>query len=86
MEGSPSSCDDPSEYMPPAESPTASESELGKAELIAIDYLRLGYRNADRKGADPARKKARRNSYTPAQMEIIRVAYIDRNRGYMGGS
>ena len=74
MEGPSSSYDSHPEYIPPAESATAIESYLETEELVVIDYMRFGYRSAGRKGADPARKKAFRNSYAQSQTEIIRVA------------
>ena len=84
MERSSSSYDGPSGYMPPAEPAAAIESELGKAELVIIDFPRFGSRIADRQGEGPVRRKAIPNSCAPSKIEIVRVSHLDRNQRYRG--
>ena len=45
-------------------------------------YLCLALRGTDTREDGRGQKRKRRQSYTPSQMEIIRVAHIDRGLGY----
>ena len=45
-------------------------------------YLCLALRGTDPREGGRGEKRKRRQSYTPAQMEIIRVAHIDNGLGY----
>ena len=81
MEEASFSFDSPSEYIHPAESATTIASDLAVGAVV-IDYLRFWYRSADAKYEEADRKRARRSSYAPSQMEVIRVAHIEENLGY----
>ena len=64
-EGSSSSRDVPSQHNPPSAPDPTDAAGKDKEESVDFEYLRIGIRGADSKGAWRKRKMARRHSYTP---------------------